>query len=77
LVLGCDGVHSIVRKVIFPETWKNTTLPCRMLGLTVTYGPDAVREIQALDSFFLHGSDPEKGIYFWFSCTSPQSVSDA
>lgn len=73
IVVGCDGIHSRVRKSMFPETWRNDPLPCRMLGLTATYSQEAIQEIRNLDSFFLHGSDPAQGVYFWFSCMSLQN----
>lgn len=70
IVVGCDGIHSSVRKMCFPSRHRNYELPVRMLGVGVPYSTDQVAEIRKLDPFFLHGSDSRSDVYLWFSCTS-------
>ncbi|RFU32245.1 hypothetical protein B7463_g4091, partial [Scytalidium lignicola] len=67
LVVGCDGTHSRVRRSLFPSGWTNKPVPANMFGMTIAYPAEQLSQIRKLDSFFLHGTDRENGVYFWFS----------
>ncbi|KZF23445.1 FAD binding domain protein [Xylona heveae TC161] len=67
MLVGCDGSRSRVRQNIYPTDYTNYMLPIRMLGIKVKYPEAKVKDIMALDPYFLSGSDPRTDFYLWFS----------
>ncbi|KAI9681267.1 MAG: hypothetical protein M1817_002549 [Caeruleum heppii] len=67
LLIGCDGSHSAVRRLLCPATYKNTSLPVRLLGVSYACSAEKAQAVKALDPFFFQGSDPQTDAYLWFS----------
>ena len=68
LLIGCDGIHSQIREILCPSTFRNILLPVRLIGVSVVYPADKAEKMRALDPFFLQGGDPKTNVFFWFSC---------
>ena len=68
LLVGADGVRSMVRRVLIPGPKGRTRqLPVRMIGLKVRYPVEKVEKCRQVDVHFYHGGDPQTNAYFWFS----------
>lgn len=67
VLVGCDGANSRVRQLCHPQQYENDQLPVRFIGAGVQYTADQVAGIQALDPYFLQGSDPRTDAFLWFS----------
>ncbi|KAI9670081.1 MAG: hypothetical protein M1829_004808 [Trizodia sp. TS-e1964] len=67
MLLGCDGSRSRMRKLLCPNTYQNTQLPCRLLGVSVPYPAEKGLKMRALDPFFLQAGDPKTDSFLYFS----------
>ncbi|KAG8528465.1 uncharacterized protein KY384_007383 [Bacidia gigantensis] len=73
LLVGADGIHSRVRPALITlshqpsSLGKNTSLPVRLLGVTITYPPPLALKLRALDPFFFQGGDPATDTFLYFS----------
>lgn len=65
-LVGCDGAHSMVRRMLHPEDCDNYQLPIRFIGAGVTFPESKIREIRKPDPFFLQGSHPRTDVFLWF-----------
>lgn len=61
LLIACDGGKSRVRAQLLPNDAKELLyeIPVRMLGIKVDYMPDEVEAFRQLDTFCLHGGNPQ------------------
>lgn len=77
ILVGCDGAHSAVRRILHPEEHQNSQLPIRLLGATVQYAECQISAIRDLDPFFLQGTDSKTDGYLFFSFLETPSDSQA
>ncbi|KAI5362513.1 putative FAD-binding domain, FAD/NAD(P)-binding domain superfamily [Septoria linicola] len=66
-LIACDGAHSLVRRLVYPNKHENFQLPMRFLGAGVDYPESQVRALRRLDPYFMQGADPRTDAYLWFS----------
>ncbi|KAI9788513.1 MAG: hypothetical protein M1816_006853 [Peltula sp. TS41687] len=75
LLVGCDGTRSKVRQLLCPDTYRNTQLPVRLLGVSARYPAEQAEKVRALDPFFFQGGDPGTDAFLYFSfLTTPSST---
>ena len=67
LLIGCDGSRSLVRQLLLPHSYRNTSLPIRLLGVSVILPSATVQPLRKLDPYFLQGGDRSNGVFLWFS----------
>lgn len=71
-LVGCDGSHSITRRLLCEAAGeevrtKNHRLDVRLLGVSVSYPAHLARKMRAIDPYFLQAGDPETDTFLWFS----------
>ncbi|KAH6695280.1 FAD binding domain-containing protein [Plectosphaerella plurivora] len=67
LLIACDGGHSRVRRVLFPDRHENYRVPVRVMGFRARYTPEAMAPIKKLDPFFLQATSSKNDTYMYFS----------
>lgn len=77
LLVACDGAHSVVRRMLYPDSYENYQLPVRFIGASAKFTGEQVAEIRKLDGYFLQGSDPRSDAYLWFSFLETPGDPDA
>lgn len=81
LLVGCDGSHSITRKLLCQAggstvSSENQRLGARILGVSVAYLPHLAGKMRAIDPYYLQGGDPETDTHFWFSLLESPNNND-
>ncbi|RKK98431.1 hypothetical protein BFJ71_g6784 [Fusarium oxysporum] len=66
LLVACDGSHSRVRRLLFPE-WKLQDIPVRMLGIKMELSPSQIKPIRDLDPYFFHSTNSRNDTFIYFS----------
>jgi 2-polyprenyl-6-methoxyphenol hydroxylase-like FAD-dependent oxidoreductase len=75
-LVGCDGIHSDIRRILHPNEYKNIELPARAISATVQFSEVQIADIRALDQYFLYGIDQRNDTFLRFSLVEgPNDVS--
>ncbi|KAJ4357952.1 uncharacterized protein N0V89_002529 [Didymosphaeria variabile] len=66
LLVGCDGAHSRVRRILLPKA-QNNHIPIRVMGTKVHLTPSEIEPLRNLDSFFLQATSSRNNTFTYFS----------
>ncbi|KAJ4287339.1 hypothetical protein N0V90_012737 [Kalmusia sp. IMI 367209] len=66
LLVACDGSHSLIRRVLFPEKHSNP-IPIRVMGTKVQLTPGQIEPLRKLDPFFLQATSSKNNTFMFFS----------
>ncbi|EAW08965.1 FAD-dependent oxidoreductase [Aspergillus clavatus NRRL 1] len=78
LLIACDGAHSRVRKLVYPDTCQMNPLPVQLLGVTVPYTPEQAAGARAIDPYIFQGAHPESNVFLFFSfLDTPNNFEDS
>jgi 2-polyprenyl-6-methoxyphenol hydroxylase-like FAD-dependent oxidoreductase len=76
-LVGCDGIHSDIRRSLHPNEHKNSELPARAMSATVQFSEAQIADIRALDQYFLYGIDTRNDTFLRFSLVeAPNDVNE-
>ncbi|KAL4964334.1 FAD-dependent oxidoreductase [Aspergillus stella-maris] len=64
-IIGAEGPRSLIRQFLCPENYKNTPLPVRFTGVSVSLNQDEVAPLRRLDPLLFQGTHPDTGVFFW------------
>jgi 2-polyprenyl-6-methoxyphenol hydroxylase-like FAD-dependent oxidoreductase len=70
LLVGADGAGSRTRQILCPGTGSCYRLPVRFMGCTVRLSTEEMRPLKEIDPLLFQGSEPETGVFMWFSVLS-------
>ena len=67
IVLGCDGAHSKVRKMLKGDAARCTQLLLRCLGATVVFSTAVAKGMRDLDPYFMQIGDKNQDNFVYFA----------
>lgn len=68
IVVGCDGSHSRVRRMVYPEDFADTPIPVRLLGFTLKVKAEQSKDLYKIDPFFFQGTSSKNNVFMYISC---------
>ncbi|KAF7117638.1 hypothetical protein CNMCM5793_006761 [Aspergillus hiratsukae] len=78
LLIACDGAHSRIRKLAYPDSYQMNPLPVQLLGVTVRYSPEQAAGFRAIDPYIFQGAHPESNVFLFFSfLDTPNNFEDS
>lgn len=67
VVVGCDGAHSRVRRMLTGDAARCYQLPLRCLGATVVFSTAVTKAMRDLDPYFMQMGDKTQDVYVYFA----------
>lgn len=67
VIIGAEGANSRTRRLVAPETYRNTRLPVRLTGTAVDLTPEQAKPLRDLDPLLFQGCHPSSSTFLWVS----------